>query len=99
MIRHTVIFKLKHAAQSAEEISFLRDANILATITTVEKFEQLRQISSKNSFEFGFSMEFADQAAFDFYNEHPIHTEFVETRWIPEVTDFLEIDYEPLQLA
>jgi hypothetical protein len=30
-------------------------------------------------------MEFADQAAYDGYNEHPVHTAFVAERWVPEV--------------
>ena len=44
-----------------------------------------------------FSMEFADQAAYDIYNAHPDHTAFVQGRWIPEVTKFLEIDYVALK--
>ena len=96
MIRHTVVFTLKHAAGSAEEESFLRDAKVLATIPGVEKFEQLRQISPKTDYAFGFSMEFADQAAYDGYNEHPEHLAFVRDRWLAEVTDFAEIDYAPL---
>ena len=50
-------------------------------------------MSPKNGFAFGISMEFADQAAYTGYNEHPTHVAFVEGRWIPEVSDFLEIDY------
>lgn len=96
MIRHTVAFTLKHAAGSAEEKSFLTDAKILAKIPGVEKFEQLRQTSRKNDHSFGFSMEFADQAAYSAYNDHPDHTAFVQGRWIPEVAAFMEIDYEPL---
>jgi LAS superfamily LD-carboxypeptidase LdcB len=68
----------------------------LAAIPGVEKFEKLRQVSSKNAFAYGFSMEFADEAAYRGYNEHPEHVRFVEERWVPEVEDFLEIDYEPL---
>ena len=49
MIRHTVVFTLKHAAGSAEEGAFLRDARVLAAIPGVEKFEQLRQVSPKNA--------------------------------------------------
>ena len=41
-------------------------------------------------------MEFADDAAYQAYNEHPDHTNFVESRWVPEVEDFLEIDYRAL---
>ena len=96
MIRHTVVFTLAHEAASAEETSFLEAARVLADIPGVERFEQLRQVSPKNDYSFGFSMEFADQAAYTAYNEHPDHVAFVADRWVPEVTDFLEIDYTAL---
>ncbi len=96
MIRHTVVFSLKHAAGSAEEGAFLREALVLADIPGVEKFEQLRQVSPKNDYAFGFSMEFADQATYTGYNEHPAHVAFVRDRWMPEVERFLEIDYVAL---
>lgn len=96
MIRHTVVFTLGHAAGSPEEERFLQAAQALAHIPGVEKFEQLRQVGAKNGFRFGFSMEFADQAAYDAYNVHPVHEGFVRERWQQEVTDFLEIDYVPL---
>ena len=96
MIRHTVVFSLKHAAGSAEEGAFLREALVLADILGVEKFEQLRQVSPKNDYAFGFSMEFADQTAYTGYNEHPVHVAFVRDRWVPEVERFLEIDYVAL---
>lgn len=93
MIRHTVAFRLKHAAGSAEEVDFLNAAMKLAAIETVRNFEQLRQVSPKNNFAFGFSMEFEDQAGYDTYNQHPDHVDFVENRWKKEVEDFMEIDY------
>jgi hypothetical protein len=96
MIRHSVIFTLRHAAGSPEESGFLRDAMVLADIPGVEKFEQLRQISPKNDYAFGFSMEFADHAAYAGYNDHPDHVAFVRDRWVPEVERFLEIDYTAL---
>ena len=96
MIRHTVVFTLTHAAASPEEGAFLNDAKVLAAIPGVEKFEQLRQVSPKNDYAFGFSMEFADQAAYAAYNDHPDHVAFVRDRWIPEVAKFLEIDYVAL---
>jgi hypothetical protein len=96
MIRHTVAFRLKHQAGSRAEEDFLAAADILAAIPGVERFEKLRQVSPKNGFAFGFSMEFSDQAAYDAYNAHPQHVRFVQERWIPEVADFLEIDYTPI---
>jgi len=95
-IRHTVVFRLKHAAGSAAEQHFLRDARALAAIPGVRQFEQLRQTSPKNPFTFGFSMEFADAAAYAAYSSHPEHVRFVQERWIPEVEQFMEIDYEAL---
>ena len=96
MIRHTVVFTLKHAQGSAEEKKFLADAMILAKIPTVRNFEQLKQVSRKNDYKFGFSMEFDDQAGYDTYDRHPDHVAFVNDRWKKEVTDFLEIDYTRL---
>ncbi len=93
MIRHTVAFRLKHAPGSAPEADFLRAACALSSISGVQKFECLRQTSPKNSFTFGLSMEFADEASYTFYSSHPDHTAFVQTRWIPEVAEFMELDY------
>ena len=95
MIRHTVVFKLNHPAGSQAELDFLRTARKLSEISTVKNFECLRQISEKNNYDFGLSMEFESSDDYEIYNTHPLHVEFVQTRWIPEVTDFIEIDYEP----
>jgi heme-degrading monooxygenase HmoA len=92
-IRHTVAFRLHHLAGSPEETEFLAAAEALADIPGVEEFEILRQVGKKNDFAYGISMEFADRAAYDAYNGHPAHRRFVEERWVPEVADFLEIDY------
>ena len=94
MIRHTVVFTLKHPKGSPQEKRFLEDAMLLAAIPGVEKFERLRQVSPKNNYSFGFSMEFRDEAAYKGYNDHPDHVAFVKDRWQKEVSDFLEIDYE-----
>ncbi len=96
MIRHTVVFTLKHAAGSAPEKMFLEAADVLADIPGVEKFEKLRQTSLKNDYAFGFSMEFGNQAAYSTYNDHPWHVAFVNDHWIPEVAKFMEIDYVAL---
>lgn len=98
MIRHTVVFRLRHPEGSAEESAFLQAALVLAAIPGVERFEQLRQVSPKNDYRFGFSMEFADEAAYRSYDEHPDHVAFVRDRWVPEVEEFLEIDYVPVDV-
>ncbi len=94
MIRHTVVFSLKHVAGSLAEEAFLKEADVLAKIPGVQKFEKLRQTSKKNDYAFGFSMEFADQAAYSAYNDHALHVAFVRDWWVPEVARFMEIDTE-----
>jgi hypothetical protein len=95
MIRHTVVFRLRHAPGSAAEQDFLRTAREqLTPIPGVERFEVLRQVGIQSSYRFSLSMEFADAAVYQGYNEHPNHTAFVGDRWIPEVEEFLELDFE-----
>lgn len=95
-IQHTVAFRLVHASGSEEEQAFLSAAQTLADIPGVEAFAQLRQIGAKAPYTFGFSMEFADQAAYDAYNTHPTHVAFVRDRWASEVAEFQELDYVAL---
>jgi hypothetical protein len=96
MIRHTVVFKLIHSRNSPEEKVFLDAIGRLSAIPGVENFELLRQVSRKNNFDYGLSMEFATAQAYEDYNQHPDHVAFVRKVWKTEVSDFLEIDYEPL---
>jgi heme-degrading monooxygenase HmoA len=92
-IRHTVAFSLAHPEGSEEERDFLEAAERLALVPGVEAFELLAEVSPKNGYRFGISMEFADRAAYEAYNEHPDHKRFVAERWLAEVSDFLELDY------
>jgi quinol monooxygenase YgiN len=91
-IRHAVAFRLSHPEGSEAEADFLAAVAELESIDGVEDFRLMDEVSPKNGFRFWLEMRFADQAAYDAYNEHPAHTRFVESRWVPEVADFLEID-------
>jgi hypothetical protein len=95
-IRHTVVFTLSHPKGSPAEADFLATAATLSAIPGVEAFQILRETSPENAYRFGISMEFAGPAAYEAYNEHPDHVRFVTDRWLPEVSDFLEVDYETL---
>ncbi len=97
MIRHTVVFKLKYPQGSPQEKEFLDAALNLSSIPGIHHFECLHQVSKKNSFTFGISMEFDTKKAYEEYNQHPDHIAFVKTFWIRDVEDFLEIDYEPIK--
>jgi heme-degrading monooxygenase HmoA len=95
-IRHTVVFTPTHPAGSPAEADFLAAAGALIEIPGVESFQILRETSPKNAYRFGISMEFAGRDAYDAYNEHPDHERFVRERWLPEVAEFLELDFQPL---
>lgn len=96
MICHSVFFKLKHPKNSPEETRFLEAAKTLALIPGVYNFHILKQISPKNNFEYGLSMEFNDQQQYDNYSAHIDHVQFIQEFWLKDVTDFIEIDYVKL---
>ena len=62
----------------------------------MQEFRQLRQVSPKSEFTFSFSMRFVDGAAYQAYNDHPVHVAFVRDRWQAEVADFAELDFVAL---
>ena len=92
-IRHTVVFTLIHPAGSEAETDFLEAAERLAAIPEVEAFELLAEVSPKNDYRFGISMEFADRGAYERYNEHPDHVQLRAGALGIRGADFLEIDY------
>ncbi len=91
-IRHSVVFALSHPEGSEGEADFLDDIVRLESIPGVEAFELMREVSPKNGFRFVVTMEFADPAAYNAYQEHPDHAGFVSRRWDAEVADFLELE-------
>ncbi|PZX53495.1 stress responsive alpha/beta barrel protein [Algoriphagus ratkowskyi] len=77
MLTHSVFFKLKFPQGSSEEREFLQAAAKLASIAGVQNFKSLRQLSSKNNFDYGLTMDFQSQEAYESYNKHPDHMTFV----------------------
>jgi hypothetical protein len=97
-IQHMVIFNLPYEEGSSKAMKFLKDGKrILTGIPVVRNFQVFLQVSPKNDFQYGFSMVFTDQDDYKTYNDHPDHVDFVEKRWMKEVTDFLEIDFKAPQ--
>jgi Stress responsive A/B Barrel Domain len=93
-IQHTVIFRLVHPPGSAAEAEFLETArSTLTAVPGVGGFTINRQVSPKSDLAWQFSMVFDDEAAYTAYDEHPAHTGFVATRWVPEVAAFSELDF------
>ena len=93
-VLHTVVFRLHHEPGSAAEAAFLAAGRAtLPAVPGVEDFVVRRQVGAKSPLTHQFSMRFADQAAYEGYNEHPAHVEFVATRWTNEVAEFQEYDF------
>ncbi|AEI46910.1 Dabb family protein [Runella slithyformis] len=96
MIRHSVILTLKSNISPEEKQAFFEAVDLLALIPDVQKFEVMKQISPKNKFEYGISMEFETRQQYDTYSNHPEHTAFIQHFWLKWVEDFLEIDYQKI---
>jgi len=92
MITHTVAFRLKDPDSLTQ---FLETAGHLAQIPEVQEFRILKQVGKKNAFTHALSMVFADQSVYDSYNNHVDHQAFVNDVWIPQVAEFIELDYVP----
>lgn len=93
MIQHTVALRLNESADTAE---FLTRARRLAVIDGVTRFQILAQVGSKNGFTHALSMFFHSESAYDGYNNNPDHVAFMNDVWMPNVADFIELDYAVL---
>ena len=92
-IRHTVAFALPFGARSSGEQAFLAEARALAALPGVQAFQVLRSLDEQAELPLTLSMEFADRAAYEAYDGHPRHRDFVERLWLPTVTAFQEADF------
>ena len=55
------------------------------------------EFNATNPFTHGLGMDFEDQAAYDFYSNHPTHNRFVQEVWIPRVEKWQEIDFREVR--
>ena len=92
-IHHNAFFKLKDSLSAADKELFFKEINRLSAIEGVIDFKVVKETSPKNHFEYGATMQFKDQEAYDAYNSNPQHVKFVNEIWLKMVEDFMEIDY------
>ena len=97
MIHHSVIFTFKSSIDSSTMQAFFMAAKKLSAIPGVENFETLRQVSKKNKYAYGLSMQFANEELYQQYNNHPVHVQFIKEHWLLCIDDFLEIDYKSME--
>lgn len=93
MIRHTVSFNLVHLPGSEAEETFLQAARALGSIPGVRNLELWSQRDRVTGFSFELAMEFVDDVAYETYNAHPDHVQFVIRKWKPEVFTYKERDF------
>lgn len=95
MLRHIVMFKLKHGVDRRDDRvqeAIRQIARLPHEIDTVEEAELGWDLSRKrHSFDYATIWKFKDQAALDYYSAHPAHLKVLEaTRDIFEahIADF-----------
>ncbi|MFN8254373.1 MAG: Dabb family protein [Bacteroidales bacterium] len=92
-ICHNAYFKLKDSLPESDRKLFFDEIYKLADIEGVIDFKVVKETSPKNKFEYGATMQFKDQQAYDAYNQNPLHQKFVNEIWLKMVDGFIEIDY------
>lgn len=91
-IHHSAYFVFNDSLSSDDTELFFTEIKKLAAIPGVIGFKVVNEISPKNSYNYGVTMEFENQEAYQAYNSHPMHVDFVQNYWLKMVKDFMEID-------
>ncbi|OWA34739.1 stress responsive protein [Saccharibacillus sp. O16] len=90
---HMVTFTLHAGKDNEAADAFLQKSQeLLRDIPGVQDFKVLRQVSAKNDHDYGFSMNFVNREAFEAYNVHPVHAQYVAEIWESQVSSFQETD-------
>ncbi len=97
MLHHSVFLTFKSTTTESEIAYFIKESRKLAQIPGVQNLQVLEEFNATNPFTHGLGMDFEDQAAYDFYSNHPIHNRFVQEVWIPRVEKWQEIDFREVR--
>ena len=98
MIIHSVSFSLKDGLSTLEKIHFFSAALRLQEIPNVDHFTCLKQVSTKNPYDFIISMEFETEEFYQQYNYHPKHLQFIEEYWLKFVREFQQADFKSFRM-
>lgn len=93
MLIHSVSFSLKEGFSKQEKMDFFLAALRLQEISHVEHFACLKQVSTKNPYDFAISMEFESEEFYQQYNNHPEHLQFMQHYWLKFIREFQEADF------
>lgn len=95
-LTHMVFFTLNQPEDEEQVQHFFSAAEKLGSIPGVQGFKCVKQFSQKNNYDYGLTMDFEDDKAYQGYLDHPEHVAFVEKVWKKTVRYFMEIDYRDL---
>ncbi len=98
MLHHSVFLTFKPTTSEEEKAYFIAESRKLAQIPGVMNLKVLEEFNVTNPYTHGLGMDFEDQAAYDFYSNHPIHNRFVQEVWIPRVEKWQEIDFREIRV-
>ncbi len=87
-----LFFNLKYEVDSPEARTFLEGTDVLRDIPAVVEFDVLKVRSNKFNYDYAIRIVFKDEDGVDQYVKHPIHNDYVENEWKPNVTEGLLID-------
>jgi hypothetical protein len=93
MLIHMFAFRLKPGVSEAQQQRMLTEIGTLKThISLVLESHVGKNVSPRGQgFVIGGVMKFADQAALDAYNTHPVHQALL--KWLVPLIDAIEVDF------
>ena len=93
MFIHMFTFRLKPEVTEAQQERMIREIRELKNhIPLVLESHVGKNVSPRGQgFDIGGVMKFADQAALDSYNSHPVHQALL--KWLLPLIDAIEIDF------
>jgi hypothetical protein len=98
-IRHMVVFNTKYGKDDPRTREFIEaTVRALGGIPYAREFSQVRQYSAMCPYDYGFVFDFETQEDYDAYNAHPDHQNYLKEQWAVHVKDFMEVDFEDLDV-
>ena len=93
MFIHMFAFRLKPGVTEAQQVRMLREIGELKNhIPLVLESHVGKNVSPRGQgFVIGGVMKFADQAALESYNSHPVHQALLQ--WLVPLIDAIEVDF------
>jgi len=92
-IRHLALINLKHEKDSPRAKEFLEAAKRdLGGVPSVREYMQ--NVTPPKGWQYGLLLEFDCEEDLEAYENHPLNQKFTEEYWIPDVLDYMDINFK-----